>query len=100
MQIQRYGVTLSRVKATNLEQVRQWRNAPYVQENMEFREQISPRMQEAWFHGLDERRNLYFIFSSHGEEGGVVHLKDIDWNAQTAEAGVFTGKVEWLGTFT
>jgi RimJ/RimL family protein N-acetyltransferase len=78
------------LQEAELEQARQWRNAPHVRANMAFQAEISPAMHAAWWQGLDPSCQRYWIFSRGGRDMGIVHLKNIDWPLKTAEAGVWT----------
>ena len=98
MKISRFGVTLSLLEETSLETVRMWRNQDNVRLTMEFVNQISPKEQHRWFLNLDKTCNLYFIFSESSKNIGLINLKEIDWNNETAEAGIFTGNHNYLNT--
>jgi RimJ/RimL family protein N-acetyltransferase len=97
--IEKYGVRLRPMQAGDLERVRRWRNAPHVRKTMAFREHITPAMQAAWWRGLDPFVNFYFVIVYGGQDVGVVHAKDIDWEARTAETGIFMGKRAYLEGF-
>jgi RimJ/RimL family protein N-acetyltransferase len=97
--ISRYGIHLRPITEADLEQVRLWRNADHVRSKMEFQAEISPEMQQAWWAGLDPQCNHYYIIAHSGREIGVIHAKDIDWQARTAETGIFVGEVDFLDTF-
>jgi len=98
MQVTRYGVQLTQLASKHLKMVRQWRNAEHVRPNMEFQEIISPNQQTQWFEQLDPTTNFYFIFQSGATPAGLIHIKNIDWQKQTGEAGIFTGNTAFLGT--
>lgn len=89
MKYMKYGVTLERLTAKDIEQVRQWRNEPIVVRNHAFREYISPEMQEKWFISVNNINNLYTIIEFKGEKIGVIDFKDIDWDEKTFEGGIF-----------
>lgn len=97
--IHRYGILLRPVTAADLEQVRLWRNAAHVRSKMEFQTEISPDMHAAWWSALDPATNHYYIVEHRGQGIGVIHAKDIDWGAGTAETGIFIGEVDFLDTF-
>lgn len=98
MRIQRFGITLVRLTEQHIEMVRQWRNAPRISEFMEFRETITPAMQQAWYHALDELRDFYFVIEYHSEPVGLIHTSHIDWKEKTGHSGLFIHKNELLGT--
>jgi len=49
MKLHNYGLTLSRLTRNEIEFVRQKRNSEEVRRYMEFREEITPEMQQQWF---------------------------------------------------
>jgi RimJ/RimL family protein N-acetyltransferase len=85
----KYGITLSHLREEDIEMVRQWRNDPVVVANYEYREYITPEMQQAWFRSVNNTNNLYTIIGFQGEKIGVINLKDINWEEQTTEGGIF-----------
>jgi RimJ/RimL family protein N-acetyltransferase len=89
MKYMKYGVTLERLTAMDIEQVRQWRNEPVVVRNHAFREYITPAMQEKWFASVNNINNLYTIIEFKGEKIGVIDFKDINWEKKTFEGGIF-----------
>lgn len=80
-----------------LEQVRLWRNADHVRLRFEHQELIDAKSHLNWFRNLDLRTNHYFVISVGEEAIGVAHIKDIDWELDEGEAGVFIGEEAWLG---
>lgn len=99
MEIQRYGVTLRRLREEDLAQVMEWRNQAHVRENMEHQEEISEDGHLTWYRMLDPRKDLYFVISSGDLVAGVINVKEIDWMARRGEAGIFIGEEAFLGTF-
>jgi RimJ/RimL family protein N-acetyltransferase len=89
MKYMKYGVTLVRLTAEDIELVRQWRNEPVVVKNHAFREYITPAMQEKWFASVNNINNLYTVIEYNGEKIGVIDFKDIDWEKKTFEGGIF-----------
>ncbi len=85
--IEDYGVLLKRLTADKIELVRQWRNSDEVRQFMEYREEITPEMQESWFARINNEHNYYFILVCQGKEIGVMNLKDIDYQHKEAEKG-------------
>lgn len=89
VKIEGYGVELQQLGPDDIEQVRLWRNQPEVTRYMEFREYITPEMQQRWFESLSSQNDLYFMVSWAGQQIGVTNLKEINHHAKTAEAGIF-----------
>ena len=89
MKIIRYGITISLMEEADIEMVRLWRNDPVVASRYEFRDYITPEMQEEWFRRVDNIHNLYGIIEYEGHKAGVVNLKNIDWDRLDGEGGIF-----------
>lgn len=97
--ISKYGVTLRQLTHEKTEQLRQWRNDPKIQQYMEYREEITPEMQEKWFRKITERgRDFYFFIEYRNEEIGVINMKDFNDDMSEAEAGVFIYEDKYLNT--
>ena len=99
MKYTRYGITISLMKEEDIEMVRQWRNDPVVANNYEFREHITPEMQEAWFQSVNNIHNLYTIIEYQGENIGVINIKNIDWETLECEGGIFLPDPKYHQTF-
>jgi len=96
MRLQRYGVVLETLKAEHLEMVRLWRNQGFVRSNMQFQGVLSRADQESWFSKLDENKNLYWIIIYNDYPIGLIHIKDIDFELDSGEAGIFIGEPSYL----
>lgn len=77
------------MQEADIEVVRQWRNDPVVANNYEFRDHITPEMQQKWFQSVNNINNLYTILEYKGEEIGVINIKNINWEEKTCEGGIF-----------
>lgn len=86
-EISAYGITLRRLTHDKIELVRQWRNHPKISQYMEFRDEITPEMQERWFEKINNDSNLFYLIVLDGEEIGLINIKDI--NNKEGEGGVF-----------
>ncbi len=89
MKWKKYGITLSRITEGDIELVRQWRNHPDIMKTMQFREYITPEMQKKWFDSINNLHNHYYIIQYKNEKIGLINNKNIDWEKQTSEAGIF-----------
>lgn len=98
MEITNYGITLRRLTHDKIEMVRNWRNDPKIQRFMEFRDYITPEMQEKWFDRINNDNNYYFIIVFRGKEIGLTNIKDIDYEEGTGEAGLFIYDDEYLNS--
>lgn len=96
--LEKYGVILKRLTHDKIELVRQWRNHPKIQKYMEYREEITPEMQEKWFQKIDNNNNFYYIIEYEGKEIGLINIRDIDYNKKTGEPGIFIWDDEYLNT--
>jgi len=90
-----YGVTLDKLKRSNLELVRCWRNSPAVSNNMIYQEYITTEMQHKWFDHVNNDNNFYYIASYNNCKIGVANIKDIDYQRKVGEAGLFIGNIDY-----
>ena len=98
MKLEKYGVILKRLTHDKIELVRNWRNDPKISQYMEFRDYITPEMQEKWFQKIDNDTNFFFIIEYEGKEVGLINIKDIDYEEKTGEGGIFIHDVECLNS--
>lgn len=98
MEINNYGITLRRLTRDKIEMVRNWRNDPKIQRFMEFRDYITPEMQQKWFDRINNDNNYYFIIVFRGKEIGLTNIKDIDYEKGTGEGGIFIYDDEYLNS--
>lgn len=85
-----YGVELIRLRHEDIELVREHRNSPAIQSRMEFREYITPEMQEEWFASLDATHSHYYIVVHEGRKKGLVNGAKLDWEKrETHSGGIF-----------
>ncbi len=98
MIISKYGVKLIRLRQEDLEFVRQKRNSEEIRRFMEFREEISPEMQQQWFDHINTFENFYYIIEYQGRKIGLLNDKNMDWKAGTSESGLFLWDEEYINT--
>ncbi|MDF2438184.1 MAG: hypothetical protein K0Q95_2560 [Bacteroidota bacterium] len=98
MKINKYNITLTRLKETDIELVRQKRNSDSISANMHFREEITPEMQKNWFNSINNIYNNYFIISEGDRKIGLINGKNIDFKNRTSEGGMFIWDKDFLGT--
>lgn len=97
--ITKYGVTLRPLTHDKIEMVRQWRNDPKISQYMEYREEITPEMQEKWFQKISTSgTDFYFIIEVVGKEIGLINVKDVEWDKKTGETGIFIWNDEYLNS--
>lgn len=88
--ITKYGVTLRPLTHDKIELVRQWRNHPKIQQYMEYRDEITPEMQESWFQKISmSGKDFYFIIEIDGREIGLINIKNVNWDLRIGESGIF-----------
>ncbi len=100
MILSRYGVKLIKLEQEHIELLRTWRNADKISRFMEFREHITPEMQQRWFDGLSPERDFYFMIEYRGSLVGMIHTSDIDWNKGNGDAGLFIYEDRYISTYT
>lgn len=93
-----YGISLESLTAETAEWVRRWRNHPRIRQQMEYREIISPEMQERWLASIQNEQYAYFLIRVGEEPVGMIHLSHIDLENHSAEAGLFIGEERFSGT--
>ena len=98
MKICKYGITLNRLRHEEIEFVREKRNSDEVRRFMEFREEITPEMQEKWFESIDNFENFYYIIEYKGVKIGLLNDKNMDWKARTSESGLFLWDESYINT--
>lgn len=91
--LQNYGITLKRLSHDKIETVRRWRNDPKISQFMEFRDEITPQMQQKWFDSINNDNNLFYIVVFRDEEIGLINIKNICNGS--GEGGIFI----WNDTF-
>jgi UDP-4-amino-4,6-dideoxy-N-acetyl-beta-L-altrosamine N-acetyltransferase len=94
------NVQLQLISPSDLEMIREWRNQPHVVEHMEYQESITPKQQMDWYTNLGKQNNLYFKIQVSEVPIGIIHLKELNWKDKTAEAGIFIGRKDFIGTIT
>jgi len=99
MQYTKYGITLINLTEKDIELVRNWRNDPIVVRNYEFRDFITPEMQKKWFKSIRNINNAYFVIIYEGKKVGVINARNIDWEKQTIESGIFIPDPAVYNTF-
>ncbi len=85
----RYGVSLARLQASDIELLRYWRNHPSVRNVMLHREIITEEQQKKWFASIDNGLNFYSLVVFEGKAIGVTNTKNVDLATMTGEGGMF-----------
>ena len=99
--LSQYGVTLKRLEINDIEEVRRWRNFHYIQNKMQFTEDISPEMQLIWFNSINNKLNYYFIIiDENGKRVGLINSKNVDLKNKNGEGGIFISDRAVWNTFT
>ncbi len=98
MIVKQYGVTYHRVLPKDLETLRYWRNQAFIRNTMQFKEYITPLMQQQWFEKINNPYNYYFIIQYQGKKIGLINCKDTDKDTRLAEGGIFIWDSDYWGT--
>jgi UDP-4-amino-4,6-dideoxy-N-acetyl-beta-L-altrosamine N-acetyltransferase len=98
MLISKGNIVFRRLTHSDIELVRKQRNSNDVSQFMEYKEIITPEMQEKWFKSIDNIYNLYFIIEYKGEKIGLINGRDIDWDNNAMETGIFIWDKNYLNT--
>lgn len=98
MTLNDYDIILSRLREDHIELVRNWRNDPKISRFMEFRDYITPEMQLKWFNKINNENNYYFIIEYLKKKIGLINVRDIDYQKNEGEAGIFIYEEEWLNS--
>ncbi|MDE6255527.1 MAG: GNAT family N-acetyltransferase [Muribaculaceae bacterium] len=97
-EIEAYEVVLKRLTHDKIELVRNWRNHPKISRYMEYREEITPEMQEAWFLKINNSNNFYFLITKDDKEIGLINVRDIDYEKGEGEPGIFIWDDDYINT--
>ena len=98
MIVEQYGVKYTRVTEQDIELIRYWRNQPFIRDTMQFKEYITPEMQNKWFEKINNKYNYYFIIEADTKKIGLINCKDTDPNTRIAEGGIFIWDQNYWGT--
>lgn len=98
MKICKYGITLKRLRQEDIEFVREQRNSEQVRKYMQFREEITPEMQQTWFESINNFDNFYYIIEYKGVNIGLLNDKNMDWGKRTSESGLFLWDESYINT--
>lgn len=99
MRLVKYGITLNRLRENDIEMVRHWRNSPQINQFMEYREFITPEMQQEWFRSVNNFDNFYFIIEYQQKEIGLINSSHVEWDTVSSEGGIFLWDEQYYETF-
>lgn len=89
MEISNYGIKLRRITQDKIEMIRNWRNDPKIVQFMEYKEYITPEMQEKWFAKINNDKNFFFLIVIENKEIGLINIRDVDYKSKEGEAGIY-----------
>lgn len=98
MIIEKYGITLTRLKEQDIELIRTKRNSDDIISVMHAREIITPEMQEKWFNSINNIYNNYFIIQYNNQKIGLINGKNSDYGKLQSEGGMFVWENKYWGT--
>jgi len=87
MRILKYGITLRRVTRNDIEYIRKRRNE--IRDKMEYREYITPEMQEKWFEKINNYNHFYYLIEKENEKIGLISEIVVDREKSILESGLF-----------
>lgn len=93
-----FGLTLKLVDENTAEQVRLWRNDPSIAQFMEYKENITPEMQQIWLKKMLVTGDLFYVVETQNQLIGTIHLSNFNSITASAEAGIFIGDPSFSGT--
>jgi UDP-4-amino-4,6-dideoxy-N-acetyl-beta-L-altrosamine N-acetyltransferase len=100
MKLVKYGVTLKRLREEDIELVRNWRNSENIRNKMEYREYITPEMQQKWFKEIDTTDNFFYIIIYKDEKVGLLSEKKIEFGGKgKTESGLFFSDTKYLNSY-
>lgn len=97
--LEQYGVRLVRVQEADIELVRYWRNQADIMNYMEYRQYITPLMQQAWFRSIHNPFNYYFIIEFEDKKVGLINAKNYDPAEGFGEGGIFIWDKDYINSF-
>lgn len=90
MIVRGYGVELHLLSEEDLELVRVKRNSDFIRDRMEYREEITPEMQQQWFRTINNAHNNYYVIVYQNEKVGLISGNQVDWEKrETGNGGLF-----------
>jgi UDP-4-amino-4,6-dideoxy-N-acetyl-beta-L-altrosamine N-acetyltransferase len=90
--IRAYGVDLTPVQATDLPQLRTWRNSPDIAAQMLDQRQISPEAQQQWFTRISaDVSQQHFVIRYKDQPVGACNLKQPEGKAVTGSTVLESG---------
>lgn len=90
--IRAYGVDLTPVQATDLPQLRTWRNSPDIAAQMLDQRQISPEAQLQWFNRISaDVSQQHFVIRYKDQPVGACNLKQPEGKAVTGSTVLESG---------
>ncbi|GAB4305155.1 MAG: hypothetical protein Kow0068_26510 [Marinilabiliales bacterium] len=98
MKVERYGVSLYRIRKEDIETVRNWRNSESVRNNMLYQNYITPAMQQKWFESINTPKHSYYIIEYNNEKVGLINIKNSGSNKKPIESGLFIGNLKYANS--
>jgi RimJ/RimL family protein N-acetyltransferase len=97
--LSQYGITLKRVAIEDIEEIRYWRNQPFIRNTMQFRKHITQQMQLEWFHSINNCYNYYFLIQHKNKNIGVINVRDVNLKEMYGEGGIFIWDKSYWNTY-
>lgn len=96
-------VVLKEIKSKDTDDIIRWRNQPFIREKFIHQELFTKESHEKWLETMvyTGKVHQYIIYVTGASKGlyaiGSAYLRDIDYDSQKAEFGIFIGEQEYLG---
>ncbi len=88
----------------HIQMVREWRNSSFINQQMDYKDEITEEQQEIWFKNIDWNRQFYFVHRYRGEWVGFSHiqigseLSQEKISLKVGENGGFVSSPKWQGS--
>ncbi len=66
---------------------------------MDYREYITPEMQQKWFLSVNNKFNYYFIIEFEGTQVGLINAKNFSYENGFGEGGIFIWDAAYINSF-
>ncbi len=91
MKIIHQSTILRTICESDIEQIRQWRNADRVNQYLVNRKPISREEQIRWFQGIDPTTSIYFMIDESNISLGTIYVHGIDLEQKSFWGNIFIG---------
>lgn len=91
-------IRLIPIQARHTNKIVKWRNNERVRNNFLFQELFTNEMHEGWMEEqVNSSKVIQFIITVNNHEIGSVYFRDINYEENEAEYGIFIGEDDYVG---